>query len=251
VIPQELPRYLRVADELRREILAGKYRPGDQLPSERELRDRFGVSSNSVRAAMVQLRSEGLAVTEHGRGSFVREVTVPRKLGGDASWRAVLARYGKTDASVVTVRREPCPQDVAERLGIPTGTAVLVRDRLLRAEGEPPALISLSWHPDWIAEQIPDLADPGKGGMKGLHEALGLRLRFEDVFSSRRPTEAERERLELQPGDVVTEVRGTTFDQQDRPVYAIHHVAAGHRIEFAVAYGDVPEGTAEDARTAR
>jgi len=234
------PYYARVADALRAEILAGRYQPGDQLPSERELRERFGVSANSVRAAMVQLRAEGIAVTYQGRGSFVRKQETRRKLGGDMSWRAILAREGKTDASVVTVRREPCPQDVAERLGIDPGAVVLVRDRLLRAEGEPPTLISLSWHPDWLVEQIPDLADPTKGGMKGLHEALGLRLRFLDVYSSRRPTDAERERLELQAGDVVTDQRGTTYDQEERPLYAIHHVAAGHRIEFAVAYGDVP-----------
>lgn len=247
MIPPERARYLRVADELRAEILAGKYRPGDPLPSERELRERFGVSANSVRAAMVQLRSEGLAVTEHGRGSFVRAQTVRRKLGGDASWRAILAREGKTDAGVLTVRREAAPADVAERLGIPPGSVVLVRDRLLGAEGEPPVMISLSYHPDWIVEQVPDLADPHKGGMKALHEALGLRLHFEDVFSSRRPTDAERDRLQLEPGDVVTEQRGTTYDQENRALYAIHHVAAGHRIEFAITYGDVPGETAEGA----
>jgi GntR family transcriptional regulator len=238
------PRSVRVADELRQEIRAGRYRPGEPLPSERELRDRFGVSNNTIRSALVQLRSEGIVTTYHGRGTFAREQTTPRKLGGDMSWRAILARYGKTDASVITVRREPCPQDAAERLGIDAGTVVLVRDRLLRAEGEPPAMISLSWHPDWIVEQIPDLADPAKGGMKGLHEALGLRLHFLDVFSSRQPTDAERERLELQPGDVVTDERGATYDQDDRPLYAIHHVAPGHRIELAVTYGDMPGDTA-------
>jgi DNA-binding GntR family transcriptional regulator len=60
------------------------------------------------------------------------------------------------------------------------------------------------------------------------------------VFASRRPTDAERDRLELGPGDVVTVQRGVTYDQDDRPLYAILHVAAGHRIEFAVAYGDLP-----------
>jgi GntR family transcriptional regulator len=202
------------------------------------------VSDTTIRAALVQLRSEGLTVSYQGRGVFVRAQETRRKLGGDASWRAILSREGKADSSTVTVRREPCPPDVAERLGIDTGTVVLVRDRLLRAEGEPPTLISLSWHPDWIAEQIPDLADPAKGGMKGLHEALGMKLWFEDVYSSRRPTDAERERLELQPGDVVTSTAGTTYDQEGRPVYAIRHVAAGGRIEFSVRYGDVPEGTA-------
>ena len=239
-----VPAYRQIADALREQIRSGQLPPGAQLPVERELQDTWGVSPQTVRNAIAQLRAEGLAVSYQGRGVFVREQETRRKLSSDMSWRAILARYGKTDASELTIRREPCPEDVAERLGIDAGTIVLVRDRLLRAEGEPPALISLSWHPDWVVEQIPDLADPSKGGMRAMHEALGLRLHFLDVFSSRRPTDAERDRLELQPGDVVTEERGTTYDQDERPLYAIHHVAAGHRIEFAIAYGTVPSDEA-------
>jgi len=235
------PLSIQLANAIRDAILAGTYGPGDALPSERQLAEQHGVSGGTVRAALARLAGEGFISSRHGRGVFVREQTTRRKVGDDLSWRAILARYGATDASVVEVRREPCPADAAERLGIEAGTEVTVRDRLLRAEGEPPAMISLSWHPDWAVEQMPDLADPAKGGMKGMHEALGLRLYFVDVFSSRRPTEAERARLELEPGDVVTEQRGTTFDQDHRPLYAIHHVAAGHRIEFAIRYGDLPD----------
>jgi GntR family transcriptional regulator len=234
------PLSVQLANALRDAILAGTYGPGDALPSERQLAEQYRVSGGTVRGALARLAGEGFITTRHGRGAFVREQATRRKVGDDVSWRAILARYGKADASVVTVRREPCPEDAAERLGIEAGTEVTVRDRLLRAEGEPPSMISLSWHPDWAVEQIPDLADPAKGGMKGMHEALGLRLHFLDVFSSRRPTDAERGRLELEPGDVVTEQRGTTLDQDERPLYAIHHVAAGHRIEFAIAYGDLP-----------
>jgi GntR family transcriptional regulator len=235
------PLSVQLANAIRDAILAGTYGPGDALPSERQLAEQHGVSGGTVRAALARLAGEGLISTRHGRGVFVREQATRRKVGDDLSWRAILARYGKADASVVEVRREPCPDDAAERLGVEAGTEVTVRDRLLRAEGEPPAMISLSWHPAWIMDLLPELADPAKGGMKGMHEALGLRLYFVDVFSSRRPTEAERARLELEPGDVVTEQRGTTFDQDHRPLYAIHHVAAGHRIEFAIRYGDLPD----------
>jgi GntR family transcriptional regulator len=239
------PFYGQVADAIRADIREGRFPPGTQLPTIQELRERFKVSDTTVRAALVQLRSEGLTVSYQGRGVFVREQPASRrKLGTDASWRSILDRWGLTDASVITIRREPAPDDVAERLGIPAGTDVLVRDRLLRAEGEPPSLISLSYHPGWIVEQVPDLADPDRGGMKGMHESLGLRLWFEDVYSSRRPTDAERKRLELEPGDVVTDERGTTYDQDNRPLYAIHHVAPGHRLELAVKYGDMPSETA-------
>jgi GntR family transcriptional regulator len=238
------PFYGQVADAIRADIREGRYPPGTQLPTIQELRERFKVSDTTIRAALVQLRSEGLTVSYQGRGVFVREDRPPRrKLGHDASWRAILDRWGLADASVITVRRQPAPEDVAERLGLPPGTEVLVRDRLLRAEGEPPTLISLSWHPLAIVERIPDLEDPAKGGMKGMHEALGMRLYFEDVYSARRPTDAERERLQLDPGDVVLVERGTTFDQDGQPLYAIDHIAAGHRYEHAVRYGDVPDET--------
>lgn len=237
------PLHLRIADALREQIRDSTYPPGAKLRSERELCDDFNVSAGTVRAALAQLRDEGLVVSSQGRGVYVREQTRRRKVGTDKGWRSILGREGKQDASQITVRREPCPPEVAEQLGIDAGEIVTVRDRLLQAQGEPPDLISISWHPEWIVQQIPDLADPTKGGMVPAHEELGLRLHMVDVVSSRRPTEAERERLRLGPGDVVTVQTGVTYDQDRRPLYAILHIAAGHRIEFTFAYGDLPPTT--------
>jgi GntR family transcriptional regulator len=234
------PAYLQVADALREQINAGRYPPGSQLPTERDLMQTWEVSDKTIKAALAQLRAEGRVISYQGRGVFVREQVVRRKLGADASWRGILDRFGKTDASAITVRREPCPDDIAEALNLEAGAIVTVRDRLLRAEGEPPDMISISWHPDWLVEQIPALADPTTGGMKGMHEALGLRLWFFDWVSSRTPTQEERERLDLGPGDAVTVQRGVTYDQDRRPLYAILHIAAGHRIEFSYRYGDIP-----------
>jgi GntR family transcriptional regulator len=234
------PKHLRIADALREQIRDGTYPPGVRLPAERELSETYKAAGGTVRAALAQLRDEGLVIAYQGRGVYVREQVVRRKVGADRSWSDILERSGKQNASTVDVRLEPCPQEVAEQLGIQADEIVTVRDRLLRAEGEPPSMISLSWHPAWTVQLIPDLADKRKGGMVAAHEQLGLRLHFHDVYASRRPTDAERDRLELEPGDVVTVQRGVTYDQDDRPLYAILHVAAGHRIEFAVASGDLP-----------
>jgi GntR family transcriptional regulator len=234
------PLHLQIAAALRDEIRRGTYPPGAQLPTERALVETWKVAQGTVRAALAQLRDEGLLVTYQGRGVYVREQLVRRKVGADQSWRGILERLGKVDASTIMVRREPAPDDIAELLGLEAGTVVTVRDRLLRAEGEPPDMVSISWHPEWLVEQIPDLADPTTGGMKAMHEALGLRLHFFDWVASRTPTMEERERLDLGPGDVVTVQRGVTYDQDERPLYAILHIAAGHRVEFSFAYGDAP-----------
>jgi GntR family transcriptional regulator, transcriptional repressor for pyruvate dehydrogenase complex len=53
------PVYLQVAGQLREAILAGRYAPGDRLPTERELTREFGVSRTSVREALRALEAQG------------------------------------------------------------------------------------------------------------------------------------------------------------------------------------------------
>ncbi|WP_369390431.1 GntR family transcriptional regulator [Streptomyces sp. CG1] len=67
------PPYQHAADELRREILQGRIKPGEQLPAIRELQERFGVANMTMRSALNLLRDEGLIYTIHGRGSFVAD----------------------------------------------------------------------------------------------------------------------------------------------------------------------------------
>lgn len=65
------PPYKRVADVLRDEIERGVLQPGQQLPSHRELQERFEVANMTARSALRVLREEGLIHTIQGRGSFV------------------------------------------------------------------------------------------------------------------------------------------------------------------------------------
>lgn len=60
-----------LAEELRDHIESGALGPGDQLPTEREIGDQFGVSRAVVREAIGVLRHDGLVESYRGRGSFV------------------------------------------------------------------------------------------------------------------------------------------------------------------------------------
>ncbi|GHG24790.1 GntR family transcriptional regulator [Streptomyces zaomyceticus] len=65
------PPYKRMADVLRDEIERGVLQPGQQLPSHRELQERFEVANMTARSALRVLRDEGLIHTVQGRGSYV------------------------------------------------------------------------------------------------------------------------------------------------------------------------------------
>jgi len=62
-----------VASSISREIAQGRLKPGDQLPTEQQLAQTFGVSRNVVREAIARLRSEGRIWSQQGRGAFITD----------------------------------------------------------------------------------------------------------------------------------------------------------------------------------
>lgn len=64
-------KYYVLMEELKKEIVSGERKPGDQLPSENQLSAAFHVSRHTVRKALSILEQEGFIKAEHGRGTFV------------------------------------------------------------------------------------------------------------------------------------------------------------------------------------
>jgi len=66
------PQYRRIATELRTEIEQGALTPGDALPSEAALMERYGVARGTARQALADLEGAGLIESIHGKGRYVR-----------------------------------------------------------------------------------------------------------------------------------------------------------------------------------
>ena len=63
--------YLQLSDSIKQKIISGIYRPGDKIPSEREMSLAYGITRVTVRTALLQLQKEGILGSEQGRGTFV------------------------------------------------------------------------------------------------------------------------------------------------------------------------------------
>ena len=70
----------RVAANISKEIISGRLKPGDRLPTEPELAELFGVSRTVVREAIARLRSEGIVRSKQGAGVFVVDFSQPPTL---------------------------------------------------------------------------------------------------------------------------------------------------------------------------
>lgn len=94
--------YEAVAAQIQKQIADGTLRPGDRLPSERELAEAFGVSRASVRDAIRVLELAGLVVPRQGEGTVVRELTHDSVVSPLAS---ALVRRKDLLADLLDVRR--------------------------------------------------------------------------------------------------------------------------------------------------
>lgn len=67
--------YEQIVQQIEESVLKGTLKPGDQLPAERELAQRLGVSRTAVREAVKTLREKGLVEAYSGRGTFITDGT--------------------------------------------------------------------------------------------------------------------------------------------------------------------------------
>jgi GntR family transcriptional regulator len=78
---ESTPMYTQIMDQIATKVMAGDWRPGQALPSIRELASASGVSVITVKRAYLELERAGVIVTRQGKGSFVAESQdLPRQL---------------------------------------------------------------------------------------------------------------------------------------------------------------------------
>jgi GntR family transcriptional regulator len=221
------PRYLQLAQHLREAIQRGDYKPGEALPGEPQLAERFGLSRPTIRQAIAALRNEGLVTVEHGRGTYVRErrpvihVTA-EYLTQRAQWPG--------EEEVREVATITAPDDIAVRLLLEDEASVVVRRRVMLMDGEPVQLAD-SYYPASLVQGSP-IAQPGKlqGGTLAALERLGVTLdRFAEELAVRMPTPEERQALRLVNGVPVIVLTRTAIDSSGTPAEVSVAVLNGER----------------------
>jgi len=77
-LASRVPVYEQIANGLRAELVSGRFRPGDKLPTVRALAMELGIHHNTVAEAYRQLAGEGWLELRRHRGAMIRERHLPR-----------------------------------------------------------------------------------------------------------------------------------------------------------------------------
>jgi len=245
------PAYQQIAAELRDAIYSRELSPGDKLPSERELVERFGTAHGTVRQALEVLKREGLVVSAQGRGVFVHRQPLIHRYGStrylrdrrptaSRPYQAEAEREGQqADQHVLGVERVEPAADIATRLGVAEGEQVLVRRHLLLADTIPVATADSYYRTELAGGTALERTDRIEGGAHGyLVDALGLKLdHFTEELRVREPTAAEIDTLQLRTGEPVIRLLRTLYGSAGQPIQVSDHRLAADK--YVLLY-DVP-----------
>ena len=136
-----LPKYFQLKELLREKIAAGEWKPGDMIPSERELSEQYNISRMTARQALHELATEGLLRREQGRGTFVAEPKIEHGLTRLTGFTEDMKARGLTPgAHVVRLELTNAPFLAVQALQIAPEEKVVLLERLRLAAGEPIAV---------------------------------------------------------------------------------------------------------------
>ncbi|WP_420033720.1 GntR family transcriptional regulator [Streptomyces sp. cg28] len=235
------PKWRELADRLAEKIRNGEYAPGAQLPQIRELVEAGEGSKATVHQAYKALEAEGLVTSTRGHGTVVRHRAPLKRLGiyryDKAKWRdsgevAFIAdrvasgRAYKRDEQTQTVSRAEASDLVAEALGVPAGSEVYARARLVKEGTEPTHTLTSYYRPEHvegtrIVDPTPGPAGRG-GGFRVLYDAGYEIDHMRESLFARAPSADEVQLLQLPAGEPVVELHRTTY------------TADGTVVEFAI-----------------
>jgi DNA-binding GntR family transcriptional regulator len=225
--------YAEIAAHFRKLIAAGDLKPGDRLPTLREVMTSFGVAQQTAARAYRLLRDEGLTSATTGKGTMVAEPSSPTISARLLSWASTGRALAANETSkILAVETVGADELIAHRLGVEPGSPVHVRRRLVSRDGVPVHLSS-SYYPAYVIEATPELAEPvSTGGSRELAaERLGAdQDRVLEEVTSRHATEDEKAALGLTGQVVVSQVLRTVLLTDGRVVEVAVRVLHGSTV---------------------
>lgn len=235
--PKKQPLYDQLVDILTEKI-EKEYRPGDLLPSERELSERYGLSRTTVRLALQELEKLGMVVRQHGRGTFVADrSTQVANLSQTYSFTEHMRSLGREpETTILEFSELDADKNLAEHMGTRLGDRLFKLKRLRAADGIP-MMVEVTYLP---VRKFLTLTRRQLDGMplydvmeKLYHEKI--RVAEEEFFASvARPADAHL--LDIPENAPVLDLVRTTYNMSNEIIEYTLSVARADQFKYRVLH---------------
>ena len=231
------PAYAQLVRILLGQIAAGVFRPGDRLPSEAQLCERYGVSPMTVRRVVNILTDQGVVIAEQGRGTFVKPLELSTATFNLDRLQQLFRNEGESRVKLSEVRITSAAERTARKLAIAVGDRIVYIRRLI-FQGEAPVLL----HREHV------IYDPTRPIIEAEMEVTALRGLFSGggesdlkrgdlTIDATVLTEEEAALLHSDVGVPAFRLEHIFYDFDDRPVSWGWFICTGDRLRFTATIG--------------
>ena len=229
--PTFSPLYRQIRGLILRSLESGEWGPGELIPSESELAERFGVSQGTVRKAIDEMAAENLLIRRQGKGTFVATHADPHSFFRFLRVAANEGELGERVSIPIECWRAKAGADVARILAVEVGAPIIIIRRVLRF-GNEPAVFDEIYLPGALFPDISmDVLRSADMSLYSLFETqYGVHMiRAEERLRAVAADRVCSEWLQVSDGTPLLLVERVTFTYGDKPVewrrgfYATQH----------------------------
>ena len=214
------PQYRQLIKIYKQRIISGKMRQGTLFPSVRVLAREWDVTAGVAQHAVEYLKAEKLLYAVPGKGTFVNK---PRATFGPQQRARAISFPASERVEVRAAEVIPSPEYVIPLLILEPGSDVLRREWVTYEDGDVPFMLSVSWHPPWVADAVPEL--------------LALLPPPTPMAATIIADRTGRDRDELQ-GYLWFETRQVKADGREGPLLRLPKTALVQAVTYTVASGE-------------
>lgn len=237
------PLYKQVEKRILQCLAEGEWKPGEQLPTESQLAERFGVAVFTIRAGISELAAANVLVRKQGKGTFVARHSRSRQRYQYSHIHDAAGNQVLPSRELVSFVRSPAKATEVARLRLPhRGSSVVCRLRMLSlVDGEAVATLDIVLP----GEMFRDLtAAAVRGAQENLYavyqDVCGVNvIRIEERVHAGIATDAEATTLGLPPGNPVLRVERIAYTYQEAPVEFRVRVFDGTRFHYRSLDGGI------------
>lgn len=228
--------YRGIASQLKKDIDSGTWNPGDQIPPEPELADRFQASQGTIRLAVLELVKAGILYRRQGKGTFIAALQLNNSL--ERFFRYERRSAGKTitpETQVLGIGMVAADEEISKAFQIESGCNVGWLRRMRRYDGEP-FLLHDSYFPLDLWDIIQTNCDFAQANLYSQLQGVCRMpiVRADEHLSARIASEQEAELLKIPSASAVVHLERHAYSFLERKVEFRRSVGRGDRFSYHV-----------------
>ena len=233
-----VPIYYQIKQAIKNWIISKEFNPGDKIPSENELADKFGVSRLTIRQAISQLSQEGFLISKRGEGTFVtnnENLINSFSLEFTGFMDDLFYQISKSKTKSVKITRMIVPKLIKEKLELNKDEEEVVQFKRVRFLKDKSFAYTINYLPIEIGTKITEEELYKKPLLRIIEQDFGIP--FTEAFQTIEASFADKEvaeQLGIPSGSPILFVERIMYTKRRKPVELVQSSYRGDLYKYIV-----------------